>query len=327
MAKATGSQRLLLIGLLTISLMTPPVLLMISGQADLASLVVYGGAIAMSAVFYGLRLAVALSILAGAAGMAAVLLSPYPIPGAIFFGLLTGGCALAAIRGLHSPLLMVPVFVSFVLAAPPQISGASTLTTVALTGVTLTLGGLWMTGTARVLFGRSSGGPDRQEFSPRTSIAYAIVMAVVLGVAAWVVLTFAKFHQGAWLLLTLIMVMQPSPHDTFTKSIQRLAGTVAGGAVAFLLILLGLNPPYAVLLGGVFLFVAFAVRFGLHRPYWQFVAALTPGIILLDASGGDGIKVAEDRVGFTVIAVVVVVAITLAIKAIVLWKAPPGESA
>jgi len=327
MAKASRAQRVLLIGLLTVALMTPPVLLMISGQTDLATLFIYGGAIAMGAIFYGLRLAVILSFAAGVSGMAAVLLSPYPLPGAIFFGLLTGGCALAAIRGIHSPVLMVPVFISFVLVAPPKVTDASPLVSVLLTGAVLTLGGLWMTGTARVLFGRPSGGPDRKEFSPRATVAYAIIMAIILGVAAFFILTSAKYHQGAWLLLTLIMVMQPSPHDTMTKSLQRLAGTVAGGLLALLLILAGLNPPYAVILGGVFLFIAFTARFALNRPYWQFVAALTPGIILLDAQGGDGVRVTEDRVGFTVIAVVIAVTITLAVKAIVLRKAPAGDSA
>ena len=327
MAKASRAQRVLLIGLLTVALMTPPVLLMISGQTDLATLFVYGGAIAMGAIFYGLRLAVILSFAAGISGMAAALLSPYPLPGAVFFGLLTGGCALAAVRGIHSPVLMVPIFISFVLVAPPTVADASPLVTVLLTGAVLTLGGLWMTGTARVLFGRPSGGPDRQEISPRVTVAYAIIMAVILGVASFVILTSAKYHQGAWVLLTLIVVMQPTTHDTMTKSLQRLAGTVAGGLVALLLILAGLNPPYAVILGGVFIFFAFTARFALKRPYWQFVAALTPGIILLDAKGGDGITVTEARVGFTVIAVVIAVTITLAVKALVLRKAPAEESA
>jgi hypothetical protein len=326
MAKVSPQRRVLLIGLLTIALMVPPVLLIISGQSDLGTLFIYGGAIAMGGVFYGLRLAAALSLLAGLAGMAAAALSPYPVPGAIFFGLLTGGCALAAIRGLHSPVLMVPVFISFVLVAPPQIDGASPLMTILITGAVLGLGGLWMTGTARLLFGRPSGGPDRREFGPGTTLAYAIVMAILLGVAAWVVLTHAKYHQGAWLLLTLIMVMQPSPHDTMTKSLQRLGGTVAGGALALALILIGLDPPWALLAGGVFLFVAFALRFALKRPYWEFVAALTPGIILLDAQGGDGLRVAEDRVGFTLIAVVIAVAITVGIKALVLRRAPADAS-
>lgn len=326
MAKASRGQRILLIGLLIIAMMVPPILLSVAGQGALASLFVYGAVIAMTGVFYGLRLAVALSLLAGVSGMAAAALSPYPVPGAIFFGLLTGGCALAAIRGLHSPLLMVPVFISFVLVAPPRVNGASDVVAVLVTGGVIALGGLWMSGVARVLFGKSSGGPDRQDFSTKTTLVYAVTMAIVLGVAAWIVMTQAKYHQGAWLLLTLIVVMQPSPHDTMTKSLQRLGGTLLGGAVALVLILVGLNPPYTLILGGVCFFVAFTARFGLKRPYWQFMAALTPGIILLDEQGGDGLRVAEERVGFTLIATIIAVAITLGIKAIMIRTAPADAS-
>lgn len=327
MAKATLGQRILLIALLTVSLMVPPVLFAIAGQVALASVFVYGGAIAMAATFYSMRLAIGLSFLAGGTGMIAVLLNTYPVAGGVFFGLLTGGCALAARRGLHSPVLMVPVFVSFLLVAPPEIAGASGFTAVLLTGAVLALGGLWLTGTARVLFGRSMGGAQRHEFGPRAAVAFGVIMGVLLGVAAWGVLSFARFHEGAWLLLTLIMVMQPSPKDTVTKSLQRLAGTVAGGLIAVTLIVLGLGDPYALLVAGVLLFGAFTLRFALKRPYWEFVGLLTPAIILLDTKPGDGLKIAEDRVGFTVLAVVVALLIAVGVKAIVLRKVPADESA
>lgn len=327
MAKASRGQRILLIGMLTIALLAPPTLLIISGQSDLASLFIYGGAIAMAAIFYDLRLAVTVSFTAGIAGAIAAWVGAYPILGAVFFGLLTGGCALTARRGLHSPVLMIPVFIGFVLVAPPRLPDASELTSNLIAGAALALGGLWLTLVARILFGRPAGVPDRQTYSARASVAYALVMALVLGTAAWVVLTHAKFHQGAWLLLTLIMVMQPTPHDTVTKSLQRLGGTLAGGAVALALILLGLGTPYSFLVGGLLLFTAFTLRFALKRPYWEFVAALTPAIILLDAQGGDGMKVAEDRVGFTVIGVVVAVSVALGVKALILWKAPADDTA
>lgn len=327
MAKASGGQRILLIGMLTIALLAPPTLLIISGQSSLASIFIYGGAIAMAAIFYNFRLAIAVSVAAGIAAAIAAWIGAYPGPGAVYFGLLTGGCAITARRGLHSPALMIPLFIGFVLVAPPQLTDVSSTVGDLITGVVMTLGGLWLTLVARLLFGRRDGISDRQCYSARASVTYALVMAIVLGTAAWVVLTHAKFHQGAWLLLTLIMVMQPTPHDTLTKSLQRLGGTLVGGAVALVLIVLGLDTPYSFLVGGLLLFVAFAVRFALKRPYWEFVGALTPAIILLDSQGGDGIKIAADRVGFTVIGVTVAVIIAIGVKALILWKAPADDTA
>lgn len=326
MAKATRGQRLLIIGLLTIALMAPPVLLGISGQFDLASAFVYGGIIAIGAVFYDLRLAVALSVLAGVAGIALALLNPYPLAGAIVFGLFTGACALAAKRGLHSPVLMVPVFLSFVLAAPPDVPGMSAVPAALLTGVVLLLGGLWATGSARLLLGHPRRETERQALSTRATIAYAVLMAVVVGIATWGVLTFAKDHQGAWLLLTLIIVLQPSPHDTFVTSLQRLGGTLLGGLIALVLILAGVDSTLALVIGGIVLFAAFAVRYVLQRPYWEYVTVLTPAAILLNTPGLDAMTVAEDRVAYTVIATLVGLALALLIKVVLLRKAPASES-
>lgn len=326
MAKATRGQRLLIIGLLTIALMAPPVLLGISGQSELASAFVYGGIIAIGAVFYDLRLAVALSVLAGVAGTVLALLNPHPVAGAVVFGLFTGACALAAKRGLHSPLLMVPIFLSFVLAAPPDVPGMSALPAAVLTGVVLLLGGLWATGSARILLGHPRRESETQALSTRATIAYAVLMAVIVGIATWGVLTFAKDHQGAWLLLTLIIVLQPSPHDTFVMSMQRLGGTLLGGAIALVLILVGVESTLALVVGGIVLFVAFAVRYVLKRPYWEYVTVLTPAAILLNTPGLDAMTVAEDRVAYTVIATVVGLALALLIKAVLIRKAPAPES-
>lgn len=326
MAKATPGQRLLIIALLTIALMGPPVLLGISGQFDLASAFTYGGIIAIGAVFYDLRLAVALSVLAGGLGIAFALLNPYPVAGAVVFGLFTGACALAAKRGLHSPVLMTPVFLSFVLVAPPEVPGLTALPAALLTGVVLLLGGLWATASARVLLGHPRREPEGQALSTRATIAYAVLMAVIVGIAAWGVLALARNHQGAWLLLTLIIVLQPSAHDTFVRSLQRLGGTLLGAVIALALILAGVDSTLALVIGGIVLFAAFAVRYVLKRPYWEYVTVLTPAVILLNTPGLDAMTVAEDRVAYTVIATVVALAIALIIKAVLIRKAPAPES-
>ena len=326
MAKATRGQRILFIGLLTISLMTPPIIVGIAGQTGLASAFVYGGVIAIVAAFYGLRLAVILSMVAGVAGTISALLNPHPIAGAIFFGLFTGACALSAKQGLHHPTLMVPIFISFVLAAPPEVVGMSNLPAAFMTGAVLTLGGLWATGSARLLLGHRHLDVERKRLATQAAVLYAITMTLVLGIAAWGVLTYAKFHQGAWLLLTLIIVLQPSPHDTLTRSLQRLGGTIIGGAFAFVLILAGVESTLALVVGGVILFAALTMRYALKRPYWEYVTVLTPAAILLNTPGLDAISVADDRVVFTIIATVVGVTLALSLKVLITQRAPAEET-
>jgi len=53
---------------------------------------------------------------------------------------------------------------------------------------------------------------------------------------------------------------------------------------------------------------------------------LTPAVILLSASGVDRVRVAEDRVGFTLIAAAVALLIALGVKAILVRRAPATES-
>jgi MFS family permease len=326
MTKATAGQRVLLVALLTVALMAPPVLLGISAQQGLASAFVYGGVIAIGAAFLDLRLAVVLAAVSGGAGVVAALLNPFPLAGAIFFGLFTGTCALAAKRGLHSPVLMAPIFISFVLVAPPQVSGMSGTAAAVVTGAVILLGGLWTTLSVRILIGWPRTREPREGLSGRATLMYAITMGVVLGVAAWVVLNHAKYHEGAWLLLTLIVVLQPSPGDTLTRSVQRLAGTLVGSGVALLLIVFGVQSTLAVMVAGVMFFAAFTVRYAWKRPYWQYVSLLTPAVILMDTPGRDGLRVTEDRVGFTFIAVIVALGLAVAIKALLIWRAHEGRS-
>lgn len=326
MAKASRGQRLLVMGLLTIALMTPPVILGISGQFGLASAFVYGGIIAVIAAFYDARLAVILSLVAGAAGSIAALLNPYPIAGAAFFGVLTGACAVTARRGLHSPVLMVPVFVSFFLVAPPPVPQLSAIPAALAAGAALALGGLWGSGSARALLGHRSTGRERTPVGTRAATAYGLVMGIVLGVTAWIVLNHARYHEGAWLLLTLIILLQPSAHDTVSKSVQRLGGTLLGGLIALVLILIDVSSTLALVIGGVLIFGALSLRFVLKRPYWEYVTVLTPAVILLSSSAFDRVRVAEDRVAFTLIASTVAVLLALAVKAVLLRRAPATES-
>jgi uncharacterized membrane protein YccC len=105
-----------------------------------------------------------------------------------------------------------------------------------------------------------------------------------------------------------------------------MAGTVAGALIAFILILVNVEETFALIMGGFLIFGALALRYVLKRPYWEYVTVLTPAVILLSATGADRMRVAEDRVAFTLIATAVALLVALGVKAFLVRRAPTTES-
>lgn len=311
-------RKIVIIGLLNLGALIPAVVLLMIGQPGLASAVMYGSAIAVTGLLFNARLGVLLSVIGGAAAAMLTLLHPYPIAGGIAFGTLTAIAALTSLRGVHSAALMVPVFTGFFLTAPIAISGVtSSAWTATLCGIALTAGGLWSVGLARLLLGTHLPHLEPKPVTREVSVIYAAVAGVILAVSATLVLVNDPSHAGTWLLLTLLILLQPDPHDTWRKSLQRLGGTLLGGVVAIVFVVLPLPPAVSLTLGALLLFIAFAIRYVLRRPYWQYVAPLTVAVILLDSTTTDRGTIAVDRVGFTLIGGAIAIAVTLVVKAIV----------
>ena len=60
---------------------------------------------------------------------------------------------------------------------------------------------------------------------------------------------------------------------------------------------------------GVGIVAALTLRYTTTRPYWQYVAILTPAIVLLEGLGRSVIDTAESRLGFTLLAAGIAVGI------------------
>jgi uncharacterized membrane protein YgaE (UPF0421/DUF939 family) len=110
--------------------------------------------------------------------------------------------------------------------------------------------------------------------------------------------------------------MPPSLHDSMNKTWQRLGGTVLGAALT-IPITFGLSsfaPSVTLAIGVIAMFIAFSLRYVLKRQYWQYVAPLTVGIILLDATSATQAAVTIDRVGFTFLGSVIAIGVALVVK-------------
>ena len=315
-------RKIVILSLLNLAALIPAVLLTMFGQPGLASPTISGAIVAVVGTLISVRLGVTLALAAGVAAFALTLVSPYPLLGGITFGLITAVAAYTARRGLHSAAMLVPIFLSIVLASPPSVSGVqSPVVGAALVGTAIALGGLWVVLVWRVVLGSELPSMPVQPVGPRTSAVYAGVAGVVVGAAAWLILGVDSSQGGAWLLVTLLVLLQPDPHDSWVKTWQRLGGTLLGGLLAIPVILLPLGDFAGLVVGVVFLTLALIVRYAMKRPYWQYVTPLTVGIVLMDSTVGDRARMEIDRMEATLVGVAVVIVITLAIKAgITVWE-------
>ncbi len=113
---------------------------------------------------------------------------------------------------------------------------------------------------------------------------------LVLGV---LIFEYGHIARGYWLPLTIVVVLQPDYGSTRVRAAQRLFGTLAGGAVASLLLFLSLPP--AALLAAIAV-TMFGFSYHLRRHYAIAVFYITLMIVLLtEATSGVTVQFTLER--------------------------------
>jgi uncharacterized membrane protein YccC len=138
------------------------------------------------------------------------------------------------------------------------------------------------------------------------STALRHALRVGLAATAATALTRALgLERGYWVTLTVILLLQPHVPATLTRTIQRVAGTTAGGLITALLASL-LHTP-AALLPVVFVMAAVSVAV-LQLNYALFATFLTPTFVLLAEINGGDWRLAEVRVVNTLLGAAIALA-------------------
>lgn len=256
----------------------------------------------------GLIIAVPFALFAGLAAWSAA--SPWVaaivLAGAAFLR------GYAAKAGMHDALVMTVIALGFIVASPIPSSAPGTFSPLPLyvTSVSL-IAALWATLVMFLLRHRLHV-REHQGLDPIRVLAYSLVLAFLIGVATWCVVYFDLGHAGGWIILTIVIVFQPSLGAGFKKAVQRAAGTVIGFLVAMLIGVLLPSGGLLYVIGTVFLLVAFVFMLQ-GRPYWLYAAVLTPAIVLLESAGSTVDLVAEQRLGATLIGVAGTMLVMLAL--------------
>ena len=264
---------------------------------------------AMAAMLAGMLVGVrfALIITAGVtvANMFALVAAPYPVWAGLVMAATALMYGLTARWGISSLIGMAPVAVGFTIADPPMLESQGTLlANVLLLGLFTALGGLWGSGFGAVL-GRKIPHQRPPLTTWRRTVMFAVTMAIVTGVTAALVVSSGIGHTGAWILLTIFLIVQPALHQTFRRSIDRALGTVFGFGIAFLVALLVANHTALLVIGMVFLTFAIYVKLDPRSQYWLFTTFLTPGIVLAEGADADVLSLDVDRLRASLIGVAV----------------------
>lgn len=143
--------------------------------------------------------------------------------------------------------------------------------------------------------------------------AYGIQLGVLLGIAAGAVSALDLAHTGSWVILTITITLQPYIQDGWTKTLQRIAGTLAGFTIA---IAIGFFIPWPLaiyILGTVAALIAIEAMLQ-KRPYWQYAMALTVGIVLFEGVGHSIVDTAVSRLLATLAGAAAVLIVILLIR-------------
>lgn len=290
----------------------PALILLGFGGHDASSVATLAGLAVFMACLTGTGWRVGLVIAAPFALLVAltVWVAPNPWAAALVLGVAAFLRGYSAKAGLHNALMMTVISLGFLVASPPQFEVSMPAPIFA--GIVALLASLWATLIIYVLRHRLHP-HELQGLNPIRVLAYSLVLALLVAVATWFVVDLKLGHAGAWIILTVLVVFQPSLGAGFQKGAQRAAGTVLGFVIAIAIGVVLPGGPWLYVIGSVFLVAGFVVMLK-GRAYWQFATLLTPAVVLLESGGSTVDKVAEQRLGATLIGVAGTLLVMLALS-------------
>lgn len=214
----------------------------------------------------------------------------------------------AAKAGLHDALTMAVIALGFIAASPPQ-SDAGVTAPLYVTLISLGTA-LWAT---LIMYFLRHRLPARKHtgLNPIRVLSFGLILAFLVGLATWAVVTLNLGHTGGWIILTIVVVFQPALGAGFKKAWQRAAGTIVGFLIAMALGAVLPLGPVLFCVGAIFLIAAFVLLLQ-NRPYWLYASLLTPAIVLLESSGSPVEALAQQRLIATLVGVTATMLVMLA---------------
>lgn len=215
----------------------------------------------------------------------------------------------AANKGLHNALMTSVIALGFLVVQPPSsdtgwpaplFAGAVMLGTILWVALVMYLARRWV------------HPPTLSGLDALRVIAFSVVLALMVGVATYLVVFFKLGHGGGWIILTIVVVFQPYLGAGLKKAGERALGTLLGFVIALIVGLVISGGPLLYLLGSACMVTASVVMM-LGKPYWVFATFLTPAIVLFESAGATVTQVAIERLDATIVGVAATLLVMLAL--------------
>lgn len=188
--------------------------------------------------------------------------------------------------GRSKVLIFVIITVGFVICLTPAFATAAPRNALILAGATLA-SSLWGVALGRVVRLRVPTHPTPALEAWERTWAYAITIALLTGLAAFVSVTVNWGQAGAWFIVTVAVIFQPYLQDSFKRTWQRTAGTLIGLLIAGAIHELIPWQTLLVIIGMVLMLAATYLLMNPANPYWLYASLITPAIVLLTATTTD----------------------------------------
>jgi hypothetical protein len=230
------------------------------------------------------------------------------------------GVAYAHTRGWQAPATYVATQAGLAAVAAPAAHAIGehtaqpwSLSNAATVAVVTLVAGLWVAVAGSLTMHGLAAEPGTRSWD-KDLIVFAATLAVLLGVATFVLMQYTSGGNAWWILLTLLVSVAPTAAGSVSRALQRAGGTIVGGAVAAVLVV-GIDGRGVLIALGFVAAVVSAVSY-VKAPYWVFALFLTLALVLLTFPEGRVLKGDLERVAFTVVAALVVIVVSIGVDAV-----------
>lgn len=281
----------------------PVIIILVSPEKSHTTLVYYGVLSVIVGYLNGYKVAIGTAIIMPITIIVSLLASATPITGALFVVALCIGISWSYTKGWEGAAVGIAWPAAMVVIAQPAIHlvpGDQVILRDAFLAATLVLaGGIWAA-IMGAIFLRDVPHKKQHFYSREQLMVFAIVSSVIIGFGTFAIMQWFEGKHHWWIVMIMIITINPETHDAAQRAILRLSGTFIGGAGAALFVIF-VHDKTILTVVGVTLALA-AIVTTITGPFWIYMIFVTSAGIIIGTDASHRLGTDLEKVLFTAIA-------------------------